>query len=608
MFRYINVTAKGLILVLLPLIFSLGFAGFLAHELSQTADEFNELKTAQMTLYQLNQVCAKLMRSVTVAMNYRTMDPAIRRDAVLGAKAMFSKPGYIGDLKVDAPGGQYKELFEDAEVSRKMSLRVIAKAELDLKVGREKAFANKDRDEILLSMLTFRSLFDRIRASTSQLDKKEPAELDRLFGNVCVALSFGIAGSFILSFILAFMFTFDIVRRLEQISNNAYLLAAGKKLPPAQEGTDEIAELDKALHRTGEQLDAIRKKELVILNNAADILCSVDKQLRFLAIGEAAQRIWGYKTDDLLGRSLLTILTSDTMDGAREQLELAATSGEPANIDAVVKCKDGILKDSRWTVGWSHDAQEFVCVVHDITEIRNIERLKQAFFSMVSHDLRTPLASININLANMSSGVCGPLPERAEKLLENSVTSMARLTALVNDLLELEKLDSGKLNIELECISLRDVCEAGVEALESMAAGGAVDLAPPSGDAAVMADERRLLQAVTNLLSNAIKFSPPGSKIRTVIRRHDQLVEIAVIDQGPGVAKEDQLSLFDKYAQGPASSNVAVKGTGLGLAIVKSIVTAHGGTVGVDSQPGEGATFWIRLKEFVDPEEASDEI
>ncbi|HIN66446.1 MAG TPA: PAS domain S-box protein, partial [Candidatus Obscuribacterales bacterium] len=449
-------------------------------------------------------------------------------------------------------------------------------------------------------VLTFNSLVDRIKAATVRLDNEEPAAIKNMFMQVVLLLIVGFAISCALSFLIAYIFTVDIVRRLATISGNALLVAADKELPPPLVGTDEIAELDRTLHKTDLQLKAFRKKERAILNNTADVVASLDRRLRFSLVGESASRLWGYSTDDLLGRSLLTILSEHSASRVAEEFESIAKSDAIEEVATIVKCCDGSLKDFLWTVNWSADGQEFVCVAHDITELRKIERLKQAFFSMVSHDLRTPLASVNINISNMTSGVCGPLPEGGARLLSSASSNMQRLTSLVNDLLDLDKLDSERLILDVECISLRDVCEASIEALESMASSAGVELVAPHSDAAVMADERRLVQVVTNLISNAIKFSPRDGKVRVEILRKGDQVEIAVSDQGPGISIESQAGLFEKYKQGPSPASSIVKGTGLGLAIVKSIMKAHDGEVGVESEMGKGSTFWIRMKEFVD--------
>ncbi|MCA9805293.1 MAG: HAMP domain-containing histidine kinase, partial [Cyanobacteria bacterium HKST-UBA02] len=174
------------------------------------------------------------------------------------------------------------------------------------------------------------------------------------------------------------------------------------------------------------------------------------------------------------------------------------------------------------------------------------------------------------------------------------------LTSLVNDLLDLDKIEAGKLVLDRECLSLKDVCESSMAALEAMSTDAGVELSGPQGDGAIMADEKWLFQVVNNLLSNAIKFSPAGSTIAIKIERKGEKLEVRITDSGPGIPKEQQDLLFERYSQGSATTGLAIKGTGLGLAIVKSIVLAHGGELGVESEPGRGSTFWFRLEEFVE--------
>lgn len=589
-----------MLIVLLPLLFGIVFAANLTQQLVSTASQFERLKQSQEVLLKLNNMIITIARSgLLFSSLLYTPQTESRLKAAQNIEKFFLHPGYLGDVKLDG-FSEFKELFADAEAARTLFMKMIADSKRSTVIGTNVVYTNAYKPEAVMSVLTFNSLVDRIKAATVRLDNEEPAAIKNMFMQVVLLLIVGFAISCALSFLIAYIFTVDIVRRLATISGNALLVAADKELPPPLVGTDEIAELDRTLHKTGLQLKAFRKKERAILNNTADVVASLDRRLRFSLVGESASRLWGYSTDDLLGRSLLTILSEHSASRVAEEFESIAKSDAIEEVATIVKCCDGSLKDFLWTVNWSADGQEFVCVAHDITELRKIERLKQAFFSMVSHDLRTPLASVNINISNMTSGVCGPLPEGGARLLSSASSNMQRLTSLVNDLLDLDKLDSERLILDVECISLRDVCEASVEALESMASSAGVELVAPHSDAAVMADERRLVQVVTNLISNAIKFSPRDGKVRVEILRKGDQVEIAVSDQGPGISIESQAGLFEKYKQGPSPASSIVKGTGLGLAIVKSIMKAHDGEVGVESEMGKGSTFWIRMKEFVD--------
>ncbi|HIA53753.1 MAG TPA: PAS domain S-box protein [Candidatus Melainabacteria bacterium] len=589
-----------MLIVLLPLLFGIVFAANLTQQLVSTASQFERLKQSQEVLLKLNNMIITIARSgLLFSSLLYTPQTESRLKAAQNIEKFFLHPGYLGDVKLDG-FSEFKELFADAEAARTLFMKMIADSKRSTVIGTNVVYTNAYKPEAVMSVLTFNSLVDRIKAATVRLDNEEPAAIKNMFMQVVLLLIVGFAISCALSFLIAYIFTVDIVRRLATISGNALLVAADKELPPPLVGTDEIAELDRTLHKTDLQLKAFRKKERAILNNTADVVASLDRRLRFSLVGESASRLWGYSTDDLLGRSLLTILSEHSASRVAEEFESIAKSDAIEEVATIVKCCDGSLKDFLWTVNWSADGQEFVCVAHDITELRKIERLKQAFFSMVSHDLRTPLASVNINISNMTSGVCGPLPEGGARLLSSASSNMQRLTSLVNDLLDLDKLDSERLILDVECISLRDVCEASIEALESMASSAGVELVAPHSDAAVMADERRLVQVVTNLISNAIKFSPRDGKVRVEILRKGDQVEIAVSDQGPGISIESQAGLFEKYKQGPSPASSIVKGTGLGLAIVKSIMKAHDGEVGVESEMGKGSTFWIRMKEFVD--------
>lgn len=639
MFRYIKVNQKGLLLVFLPLIFELVFVTVLAQRLTSTAMELDQLAFSQRALYQLFTRVQDILASSFKLASFQTLPAEKRAEAAQRIIEIFSDSGFTGDSEVDKQP-ELRELFSEVDSNRRGVL-ALAQRLKDSRTTPIETLTNKDRDETIITILTLRTLFDQVKSFANRVDLRESTEFNRMSAQVNAFLIVGFIVSSGLSISVAAAVMLDIVRRLRIISENAYLVAAGRESRQPQKGTDEIADLDRALHKTSLQLQAFRKKELAILNNAADVVCSIDQQLKFVVAAESAERIWGYSSDDLVGRSLVSLIVSSTADDIIAKFE-ALEKTKPGNeidtsdtsergttelktieagdteigiaeirtteVEATIKCKNGSLKDTLWRVTWSSEAQEYVCVVHDVTELKKVERLKQAFFSMVSHDLRAPLTSININLANMSSGHFGEMPEGCDKIMNNALASTERLTALVNQLLELDKLDSGKLALEMECISLRDICESSIANLESMANTMGVEIKSPKNDAAVLADEGRLVQAITNLLSNAVKFSPPGATVVVAIRRKEEQIEIAVTDEGPGVPFDRQKMLFEKFTQSSTASNINLKSTGLGLAIVKSIIEAHDGSVGLESEPGKGATFWVRLKEFEDEGEDDEAI
>jgi signal transduction histidine kinase len=308
-----------------------------------------------------------------------------------------------------------------------------------------------------------------------------------------------------------------------------------------------------------------------------------------------------------LAESLFSLHVKENEPHIRASLEAIAQSSVDAEFESQLLCKDGSIKDILWKVNWAQSGQSFYCVAHDISERRAAERMKQRFISIASHDLRTPLSSISATLSVLTAGGKGELPQNTQQVLQKADNSLERLMDLIRDLLDLEKLEAGKVVISMSVVSAMDVCSASCDSLEFLAKSLGVQIARPFGDAALYADERSLVRVLINLISNAIKFSPRGSTVKLTIQDMGLMTEISVIDQGPGIPVEDRELIFEKFRQSKSTSSTAVKGTGLGLAISKLIAEAHGGSIGVDSAEGQGSRFYIRIPNFKDEDENDEE-
>eukprot|EP00003_Mantamonas_plastica_P028993 TRINITY_DN6793_c0_g1_i1.p1 TRINITY_DN6793_c0_g1~~TRINITY_DN6793_c0_g1_i1.p1 ORF type:complete len:642 (-),score=44.43 TRINITY_DN6793_c0_g1_i1:417-2342(-) len=235
-------------------------------------------------------------------------------------------------------------------------------------------------------------------------------------------------------------------------------------------------------------------------------------------------------------------------------------------------------------------------ITEDISERKNVERMKSEFISTVSHELRTPLTSISGSLGLLANNAAGELPEKASNLASIAYRNSKQLTFLINDLLDIEKLVAGKMIFHPENHRLDDVITECVEDIGHFAVERKVSLNIGHLDKfTVEVDRRRFSQALHNLISNAIKFSPQEASVRIFTERHPHCVRVCVEDQGDGIAPEFQALIFQKFSQADSSDRRAKGGTGLGLAITRELMTRMNGTVDYSSPPGKGATFWLEL-------------
>ena len=233
----------------------------------------------------------------------------------------------------------------------------------------------------------------------------------------------------------------------------------------------------------------------------------------------------------------------------------------------------------------------------DITERKEMERMKNEFIATVSHELRTPLTAVVGALGLLKEEATGKLPATATMFLGMAQQNSERLAALINDILDIEKIESGSIKFRLAPVAIAALLERAVTL--NAPYGGQFDvrfeLQRPLPDVAVSGDADRLLQVMTNLLSNAAKFSPAGSAVAISCAVQDRAVRIAVTDQGPGVPAEFRRRIFQKFAQADGGDTRQKGGTGLGLSICKAIVEKLGGTIAYASTPGQGATFYFDL-------------
>lgn len=548
--------------------------------------------------------------------------------------------------------------------------------------------------------------------------KDSPAKRKIHRDQVVQWLTVGVICNVLVAVIMGVLFVRGITGRLSVLVENTRRLAQGEALTAAMTGTDEIAHLDQVFHDMAAKLAEAQRKERALVENARDVICSLDESGNFFKVSPASVQVWGYTPDELVGKSFLQGVAAEDRQRSQKYYE-QIIRGEIDHFENRVQKKDGSVVHILWSAHWSATENSAFCVAHDITdrklaeellrsserrirsiidsmlvgllvlnpngtiesinpritqitgftaeELENnsiltlfpesrvpdaatfvanlnqkasghvtevygtrkggadlplevsltefhaiegdrflanvvditerheIERMKQEFVAMISHDLRTPLTSVQGFLELLADGVYGELTAQGVQRSEMAERNVSRLLRLINDLLEVTKLEAGKLDLHLAETRLEEIIERSVEAVRVFAEKHSVSLDAPIVPIQLIADGDRVERVLVNLLSNAIKFSPPQSVVKVVVEESQQWVEVKVQDTGRGIPASHIDAVFERFKQVEVNDAKKKGGTGLGLAICKAIIEQHGGNIGVTSEEGKGSTFWFRL-------------
>ncbi len=342
----------------------------------------------------------------------------------------------------------------------------------------------------------------------------------------------------------------------------------------------------------GQALATVEARARVILDHAVEPILIFDAAGRIEDANSAAQRLLGWEL-----RALQAHPISELVPGLLSHLR--STGGLGAIREAIAFPRDG--EPIPVEVGLNAVSMEgqtlFAAFLRDLRDRRRVERIKNEFIAVVSHELRTPLTSIRGTLGLLEGGVSGELPERAKDLIRIAHQNARHLSTLVDDILDLEKLEAGKLRLDLEVQPLGPLLERAQESSEGLASkfGVGLEVAGPLPEAEARVDGGRLVQVLNNLISNAAKHTPPGTSVQLSLVGDGLHWRLQVRDQGPGVPESFRSSLFEKFTQADSTEVRKVPGTGLGLAISRSLVERMGGSIGFRNEPTGGATFYVDL-------------
>lgn len=351
-------------------------------------------------------------------------------------------------------------------------------------------------------------------------------------------------------------------------------------------------------------LEGSEAHQRLILEAIADAIITIDNQGLIKSFNHAAENIFGYSSEEVIDKNVSIILPAGL---PQQQADYADNITIPALpiINRIQSLEGQRKQGSVFPIELSlapldDDGQTgIVAIIRDVTERQRIDKMKNEFISTVSHELRTPLTSIRGSLGLISGGSVGEVPKEIDMMLNIASNNTERLLLLINDILDIQKIESGEINFHYEKINVTELLEQSLE--DNAAYGQQYNvnflLTDKIEGAYINADKNRLLQVMANLLSNAAKFSPERSQIEiSVSRPNEQDIRISVIDHGAGIPVSFLDKIFDKFTQSDSSDTRQKGGTGLGLNVSKMIVENMQGTIGVKTIEGEGSTFWIEFK------------
>jgi two-component system, OmpR family, sensor histidine kinase VicK len=360
------------------------------------------------------------------------------------------------------------------------------------------------------------------------------------------------------------------------------------------------------------RLRTLTRQSDSILASVGDGIYGIDLEGKVTFVNAAAMQMLGYKQDEMLGCVMHELIHHTRADGTPYDSIDSPIRKSLANLATVRVSneifwrKDGTSFPVEYVARPQIDSQSpdsdglkplgVVVAFTDTTERRALDRMKDEFISTVSHELRTPLTSLRGALGLLAGGALANRPEKTQQMLEIAISNSDRLVRLVNDILDLERISSGKTELHSTMCSAEDLLRRAAGVQQARAPRPNIRIFFAANGVNVWADPDRILQTLNNLLSNAIKFSPAGSEIHLTARYLDDgeaLIEVS--DQGSGIPADKLEHIFDRFRQGDASDSRAMGGTGLGLAICRSIVNQHGGRIWATSVEGQGTIFHFTL-------------
>lgn len=598
---HMSLSMQVLCLVIIPLVVQLISLGVLASLQNELDNDLRKADRARRIADTVHAICADMYDAMAKGSGEKHRTVEMPDDKLYGLPERF-EANYKTLKAATKDNSQDYQIVIKSETAAREILKVFHALQLSINTqseeeGREYRKplwkAIREKSKVLLNQ----DLID-LGASQKLLANKSPEKQAEIRERIQSTLFFAGMFNLICLPLIAAIWVRGFALKVKTINDNQFRLASNLPLNPVLEGEDELAKLDSVFHRMASELQESARKERALLDNAKDLICSIDAGGKFVAINPAAESLLGYHQDELIGAHLVDLIAPDDAGRALSYLDKIKNETDAAPLELTLRRKDGTFTEVVLSAHYEQTENSIFCVVHDITARKQAERLRQEVVAMVTHDLRTPLGTVKNVLDFLESGNFGNLDEKGNRYVISGQRNVDRMMTLINDLLDVEKISSGRMELDLEVFELDDCFQNCSELHGGLAEEAGVKLNVVPTDIVIKADHEKLQRVLSNLVTNAIKFSPSGGTVtvsaESLVMDGSSRAQIKVEDQGSGIPEDQIESVFERFQQ---VSGTAKKfgGSGLGLAICKAITTLHGGRIWVESVPHKGTTFTVEL-------------
>jgi PAS domain S-box-containing protein len=439
-----------------------------------------------------------------------------------------------------------------------------------------------------LNQLLFKAMRDflpKIAEKQHRFSSVAPSIYANLRARQDGLILFVIISESLLSVTLAAIISRSLTTRIERLVENTSRLASRLPLNPPAEGSDELAILDQSFQRLAKTLMEKERRESVFIENAYDIIVTIDRQKRITGINLASAAKLGFAPDALIGQCIFDLVDAASQEKLGNTMDALIDGTSAVPLELQIRKKDGLSMDALIALQWFSTENLFLCIIHDVTAQREAERIKSNVVAMVSHDLKTPLATVD-NVLKMLDNPA--LADKRDSYLAMAKRNIRRVLGLVVDFLDVERLESSTFVLHKKVVSVSEIYKVVEEAVIGVAEEKHVTVNFDQSDETVYGDFECLVRVLTNLVTNAVNYSPEGEIVHVCAKKAGGAIEFFVKDHGPGIPLSERERIFEKFYQ---LSDKQKASSGLGLTTCKYLVELGGGKIKVDSHESAGSIF-----------------